>query len=165
MTIPDIEIPENLKPTDGRFGAGPSKVSPRAADAVAAAGPHLMGTSHRQAPVRNLVKAVQEGVSDLFKPPDDYQVVLGVGGATALWVTAACGLIWYKAQHLSFGELGCKVANVTNSAPFLEDSVTLQADPGARPAPRAESGVDVYAWPQNETSTGVAAPVHHIDGA
>ncbi|HIY86732.1 MAG TPA: phosphoserine transaminase [Candidatus Yaniella excrementavium] len=165
MTIPDIEIPENLKPTDGRFGAGPSKVSPRAADAVAAAGPHLMGTSHRQAPVRNLVKAVQEGVSDLFKAPDDYQVVLGVGGATAFWDTAAFGLVREKAQHLSFGEFGSKFAKVTNSAPFLDDSVILQADPGTRPAPRAESGVDVYAWPQNETSTGVAAPVHRIDGA
>ena len=165
MTIPDIEIPENLKPTDGRFGAGPSKVSPRAADAVAAAGPHLMGTSHRQAPVRNLVKAVQEGVSDLFNAPDDYQVVLGVGGATAFWDTAAFGLVREKAQHLSFGEFGSKFAKVTNSAPFLDDSVILQADPGTRPAPRAESGVDVYAWPQNETSTGVAAPVHRIDGA
>lgn len=165
MTIPDIEIPENLKPADGRFGAGPSKVSPRAADAVAAAGSSLMGTSHRQAPVRNLVKSVQEGVSELFNAPEDYQVVLGVGGATAFWDTAAFGLVREKAQHLSFGEFGSKFAKVTNSAPFLDDSVILQADPGTRPVPRAESGVDVYAWPQNETSTGVAAPVHRVDGA
>lgn len=165
MTIPDIEIPENLKPTDGRFGAGPSKVSPRAADAVAAAGSSLLGTSHRQAPVRNLVKSVQEGVSELFNAPEDYQVVLGIGGATAFWDTAAFGLVREKAQHLSFGEFGSKFAKVTNSAPFLDDSVILQADPGTRPVPRAESGVDVYAWPQNETSTGVAAPVHRVDGA
>src|SRR5690625_30968 len=165
MTIPDIEIPENLKPTDGRFGAGPSKVSPRAADAVAAAGSSLMGTSHRQAPVRSLVKSVQEGVSELFNAPEDYQVVLGIGGATAFWDTAAFGLVREKAQHLSFGEFGSKFAKVTNSAPFLDDSVILQADPGTRPVPRAESGVDVYAWPQNETSTGVAAPVHRVDGA
>lgn len=165
MTIPDIEIPENLKPADGRFGAGPSKVSPRAVDAVAAAGSHLMGTSHRQAPVRNLVKSVQEGVSELFNAPDDYQVVLGIGGATAFWDTAAFGLVREKAQHLSFGEFGSKFAKVTNSAPFLDDSVILQADPGTRPVPRAESGVDVYAWPQNETSTGVAAPVHRVEGA
>lgn len=165
MTIPDIEIPENLKPTDGRFGAGPSKVSPRAADAVAAAGSSLMGTSHRQAPVRNLVKSVQEGVSELLNAPEDYQVVLGIGGATAFWDTAAFGLVRKKAQHLSFGEFGSKFAKVTNSAPFLDDSVILQADPGTRPVPRAESGVDVYAWPQNETSTGVAAPVHRVDGA
>lgn len=165
MTIPDIEIPENLKPADGRFGAGPSKVSPRAADAVAAAGSSLLGTSHRQAPVRNLVKSVQEGVSKLFNAPEDYQVVLGVGGATAFWDTAAFGLVREKAQHLSFGEFGSKFAKVTNSAPFLDDSVILQADPGTRPVPRVESGVDVYAWPQNETSTGVAAPVHRVDGA
>ncbi|WP_022871534.1 phosphoserine transaminase [Yaniella halotolerans] len=165
MTIPDIEIPENLKPADGRFGAGPSKVSPRVVDAVAAAGSHLMGTSHRQAPVRNLVKSVQEGVSELFNAPDDYQVVLGIGGATAFWDTAAFGLVREKAQHLSFGEFGSKFAKVTNSAPFLDDSVILQADPGTRPVPRAESGVDVYAWPQNETSTGVAAPVHRVEGA
>lgn len=165
MTIPDIEIPENLKPTDGRFGAGPSKVCPRAADAVAAAGSSLMGTSHRQAPVRNLVKSVQEGVSELLNAPEDYQVVLGIGGATAFWDTAAFGLVRKKAQHLSFGEFGSKFAKVTNSAPFLDDSVILQADPGTRPVPRAESGVDVYAWPQNETSTGVAAPVHRVDGA
>lgn len=165
MTIPDIEIPENLKPADGRFGAGPSKVRPRAADAVAAAGSSLLGTSHRQAPVRNLVKSVQEGVSELFNAPEDYQVVLGVGGATAFWDTAAFGLVREKAQHLSFGEFGSKFAKVTNSAPFLDDSVILQADPGTRPVPRAESGVDVYAWPQNETSTGVAAPVHRVDGA
>lgn len=165
MTIPDIEIPENLKPADGRFGAGPSKVSPRAADAVAAAGSSLLGTSHRQAPVRNLVKSVQEGVSELFNAPEDYQVVLGVGGATAFWDTAAFGLVREKAQHLSFGEFGSKFAKVTNSAPFLDDSVILQADPGTRPVPRVESGVDVYAWPQNETSTGVAAPVHRVDGA
>lgn len=165
MTIPDIEIPENLKPADGRFGAGPSKVRPRAADAVAAAGSSLLGTSHRQAPVRNLVKSVQEGVSELFNAPEDYQVVLGVGGATAFWDTAAFGLVREKAQHLSFGEFGSKFAKVTNSAPFLDDSVILQADPGTRPVPRVESGVDVYAWPQNETSTGVAAPVHRVDGA
>lgn len=165
MTIPDIEIPENLKPADGRFGAGPSKVSQRAADAVAAVGSTLMGTSHRQAPVRNLVKSVQEGVSELFQAPDDYQVVLGVGGATAFWDTAAFGLVRNKAQHLSFGEFGSKFAKVTNSAPFLDDSVILQADPGTRPVPRAEYGIDVYAWPQNETSTGVAAPVHRVAGA
>src|SRR5699024_9584841 len=130
-----------------------------------AAGPHLMGTSHRQAPVRNLVKAVQEGVSDLFKAPDDYQVVLGVGGATAFWDTAAFGLVRDNAQLLSFGEFGSKFATVTNSAPFLDDLVILQADPCTRPAPRADSGVDVYAWPQIDTSTRAAAPVHRIDGA
>lgn len=165
MTTPVIEIPENLKPADGRFGAGPSKVSAKLSQAVAAAGSDLLGTSHRQPPVRNLVASVQEGITHLFSAPEDYQVVLGVGGATAFWDVATFGLVRNKAQHLSFGEFGSKFAKATNNAPFLEESVILQADPGTRPQPRAESGVDVYAWPHNETSTGVAAPVHRVDGA
>lgn len=165
MTTPAIEIPEHLKPADGRFGAGPSKVSTELSQAVAAAGSSLLGTSHRQAPVRNLVASVQNGVAQLFKAPEEYQVVLGVGGTTAFWDTASFGLIRNKAQHLSFGEFGAKFAKATNSAPFLDDSIILQADPGTRPVPRAESGIDVYAWPQNETSTGVAAPVHRVEGA
>lgn len=165
MTTPTIEIPENLKPADGRFGAGPSKVSAELSQAVAAAGTRLLGTSHRQAPVRNLVKSVQDGVAELFSAPADYQVVLGVGGATAFWDIASFGLIRNKAQHLSFGEFGSKFAKATNNAPFLDDSIILQADPGTRPVPRAEAGIDVYAWPQNETSTGVAAPVHRVEGA
>ena len=165
MTTPAIEIPEHLKPVDGRFGAGPSKVRTNLSQAVAAAGADLMGTSHRQAPVRNLVASVQDGVTQLFNAPENYQVVLGVGGATAFWDIASFGLIRRKAQHLSFGEFGSKFAKATNSAPFLDDSVILHADPGTRPTPRAEAGIDVYAWPHNETSTGVAAPVHRIEGA
>lgn len=165
MTTPAIHIPEQLKPADGRFGAGPSKVSTALSQAVAAAGADLLGTSHRQPPVRNLVASVQEGISQLFHAPNDYQVVLGVGGATAFWDIASFGLVRRKAQHLSFGEFGSKFAKATNSAPFLDDSIILHADPGTRPVPRAESGVDVYAWPHNETSTGVAAPVHRVDGA
>ncbi|GAA2044624.1 phosphoserine transaminase [Yaniella flava] len=165
MTVPAIEIPENLKPLDGRFGAGPSKVSTQLSRAVAAAGADLLGTSHRQPPVKNLVASVQEGITQLFSAPGDFRVVLGVGGATAFWDTAAFGLIRNKAQHLSFGEFGSKFAKATNSAPFLDDSIILQADPGTRPVPRAETGIDVYAWPHNETSTGVAAPVHRVDGA
>lgn len=165
MTPSTIEIPENLKPADGRFGAGPSKVSTQLSQAVATAGADLLGTSHRQPPVRNLVKSVQEGISQLFNAPEDYRVVLGVGGATAFWDIASFGLVRNKAQHLAFGEFGSKFAKATNSAPFLDDSVILQADPGTRPVPRAESGIDVYAWPQNETSTGVAAPVHRVEGA
>lgn len=165
MTTPAIHIPEQLKPADGRFGAGPSKVSTALSQAVAAAGADLLGTSHRQPPVRNLVASVQDGISQLFHAPNDYQVVLGVGGATAFWDIASFGLVRRKAQHLSFGEFGSKFAKATNSAPFLDDSIILHADPGTRPVPRAESGVDVYAWPHNETSTGVAAPVHRVDGA
>ncbi|GAA4480622.1 phosphoserine transaminase [Enteractinococcus fodinae] len=164
MTTPAIDIPEHLKPADGRFGAGPSKVRTNLSQAVAAAGADLLGTSHRQAPVRNLVASVQEGVTQLFNAPEDYRVVLGVGGATAFWDIASFGLIRRKAQHLSFGEFGSKFAKATNNAPFLDDSVILHADPGTRPAPRAEAGIDVYAWPHNETSTGVAAPVHRVEG-
>ena len=165
MTTPAIEIPEHLKPVDGRFGAGPSKVRTNLSQAVAAAGADLMGTSHRQAPVRNLVASVQDGVTQLFNAPEDYRVVLGVGGATAFWDIASFGLIRRKAQHLSFGEFGSKFAKATNNAPFLDDSVILHADPGTRPTPRAEAGIDLYAWPHNETSTGVAAPVHRVEGA
>src|SRR5690625_288989 len=165
MTIPAIDIPEHLKPQDGRFGAGPWKVRAHSSQAVAAAGTDLLGTSHRQAPVRNLVASVQEGITELFSAPEDYRVVLGVGGATAFWDVASFGLIRRKAQHLSFGEFGSKFATATNNAPFLDDSVILHADPGTRPVPRAEAGVDVYAWPQNETSTGVAAPVQRVEGA
>jgi len=165
MTTPAIEIPERLKPADGRFGAGPSKVSTQLSQAVGAAGSELLGTSHRQAPVRTLVASVQDGIATLFEAPEDYRVVLGVGGATAFWDIASFGLIRNKAQHLSFGEFGSKFAKATHNAPFLDDSVILQADPGTRPVPRAEAGIDVYAWPQNETSTGVAAPVHRVEGA
>ena len=165
MTTPAIEIPGRLKPADGRFGAGPSKVSTQLSQAVGAAGSELLGTSHRQAPVRTLVASVQDGIATLFEAPEDYRVVLGVGGATAFWDIASFGLIRNKAQHLSFGEFGSKFAKATHNAPFLDDSVILQADPGTRPVPRAEAGIDVYAWPQNETSTGVAAPVHRVEGA
>lgn len=165
MSTPAIEIPENLKPADGRFGAGPSKVSTQLSQAVAGAGAHLLGTSHRQAPVRNLVASVQDGISALFNAPEDYRVVLGLGGATAFWDIATFGLVRQKAQHLSFGEFGSKFAKATDNAPFLDASDIIESAPGTRPVPVAREGVDVYAWPHNETSTGVAAPVHRVDGA
>ncbi|MEE1622259.1 phosphoserine transaminase [Zafaria sp. J156] len=164
MSKPPV-IPEHLLPQDGRFGAGPSKVRAAQLDALAAAGPALLGTSHRQAPVKNLVKSVQEGLAEFFGAPQGYEVVLGVGGSTAFWDIASFGLVERKAQHLSFGEFGSKFAAATDKAPFLEASSILKAEPGTRPEPAAESGVDVYAWPQNETSTGVAAPVRRVDGA
>lgn len=162
---PGVTIPQDLLPKDGRFGAGPSKVRPEQIEALAAAGGALLGTSHRQPPVRDLVGSVREGISELFQAPDGYEVILGVGGSTAFWDAAAFGLVQKKAQHLSFGEFGSKFAAATNKAPFLESSSILESAPGTRPLPQAEPGVDVYAWPQNETSTGVAAPVHRVDGA
>jgi phosphoserine aminotransferase len=134
-------------------------------EALAAAGQTLLGTSHRQLPVRNLVGEIRDGLISLFEAPAGYEVVLGVGGATAFWDAATFGLIDSKAHHLSFGEFGSKFAAATRKAPFLEDSTVLTSVPGTRPAFASESGADVYAWPQNETSTGVVAPVHRVSGA
>ncbi|MDJ0354604.1 phosphoserine transaminase [Paenarthrobacter sp. PH39-S1] len=160
-----LTIPAPLLPLDGRFGAGPSKVRPEQVAALAGAGHNLLGTSHRQAPVKNLVGEVRAGLSRFFRAPDGYEVILGVGGSTAFWDIAAFGLVERKAQHLSFGEFGSKFAAATNKAPFLDASSIITSGPGTRPAAQAEAGVDVYAWPQNETSTGVAAPVQRVSGA
>ncbi|GAA1924567.1 phosphoserine transaminase [Arthrobacter gandavensis] len=160
-----VTIPAELLPKDGRFGAGPSKVRPEQIQALSDAGAKLLGTSHRQAPVRNLVGSIREGLSSLFSAPEGYEVVLGVGGSTAFWDIASFGLVENKAQHLSFGEFGSKFAAATNKAPFLAASSIIKAEPGTRPEAAAEEGVDVYAWPQNETSTGVAAPVRRVAGA
>ncbi len=165
MSDTSITIPANLLPKDGRFGAGPSKVRPEQIQALSAASATLLGTSHRQAPVKNLVGSVRTGLSDFFRAPEGYEVILGVGGSTAFWDIASFGLVENKAQHLSFGEFGSKFAAATNKAPFLAESSVITSEPGTRPEARAEAGVDVYAWPQNETSTGVAAPVRRVPGA
>jgi phosphoserine aminotransferase len=160
-----IKIPEPIKPVDGRFGAGPSKVRTEAVQALAATGTSLIGTSHRQAPVRNLVGRVREGVRQLFDLPEGYEVVLGNGGATAFWDIATFGLIRGKSQHLSFGEFSSKFAKAAKQAPFLADPTVIESATGTRPEPRAEAGVDVYAWAHNETSTAVMAPVRRVEGA
>ncbi len=159
-----ITIPRHLLPADGRFGAGPAKVRAEQVDALARAGAGLLGTSHRQAPVKELVGSVREGLARFLGLPEGYEVLLGLGGATAFWDAAAFGLVEHKAQHLMFGEFGAKFAQTTDRAPFLQASSIVAAAPGARPEPRPEEGVDVYAWPQNETSTGVAAPVRRPAG-
>ncbi len=152
-------IPADMLPADGRFGAGPSKVRPEQVAAVQAAATSLMGTSHRQAPVKNLVGEIREGLASFYAAPEGYEVVLGNGGATAFWDAATFGLVENKAQHLTFGEFGSKFASATKAAPFLADSTVISSAPGTRPEAKAEEGVDVYAWPHNETSTGVFAPV------
>jgi phosphoserine aminotransferase len=154
-----VTIPQHLLPADGRFGAGPSKIRPAQVEAVARAGAGLLGTSHRQAPVQELVGSVREGLAQFLGLPEGHEVLLGLGGATAFWDAAALGLVERKAQHQVFGEFGAKFAQATDGAPFLAASSIVEAAPGTRPEARAEEGVDVYAWPQNETSTGVAAPV------
>ncbi|MEU8561771.1 phosphoserine transaminase [Streptomyces cyaneofuscatus] len=161
----DIQIPADIKPADGRFGAGPSKVRTEALDALAATGTSLLGTSHRQAPVKNLVGEVRDGVRALFSLPEGYEVILGNGGSTAFWDIATHGLIEAKSQHLNFGEFSSKFAKAAKLAPWLSDPTVIASDPGTHPDPQAEAGVDVYAFTHNETSTGVAAPIKRVAGA
>ena len=161
----DIAIPAELKPADGRFGCGPSKVRPEQLAALAASGPAYLGTSHRQAPVRSLVQRVREGLAELFGLPDGYQVVLGNGGTTAFWDAAAFGLVSQRSLHLSFGEFSSKFAKVTAGAPWLADPAVIASEPGSHPQPRPEAGVDTYALTHNETSTGVAMPIRRVPGA
>ena len=154
-----LRIPADLLPADGRFGAGPSKIQTSHLDALAATGTTLMGTSHRQAPVKDTVGRVRDGLARFFPVPDGHQVVLGNGGATAFWDVACFGLIREKSQHLAFGEFSSKFATSAKLAPWLADPSVLTSDPGSRPDPVAEAGVDAYAWAHNETSTAVMAPV------
>ncbi|MEU6996721.1 phosphoserine transaminase [Nonomuraea sp. NPDC046570] len=158
----DIVIPADIKPADGRFGCGPSKVRPEQLSALAGAGAAVMGTSHRQKPVKNLVGRVRSGLADLFSLPEGYQVVLGNGGTTAFWDIAAFGLIRQKSQHLHFGEFSSKFGAVVTKAPWLDDPSVIKSEPGTHPAAVAEGGVDVYALTHNETSTGVAMPITRV---
>ncbi len=155
----DIVIPESLKPADGRFGSGPSKVRPEQLAALASSGQTYLGTSHRQQPVRSIVARVREGLSELFSLPEGYEVLLSNGGTTAFWDTAAFGLVRERSQHLVFGEFSSKFAKVTAKAPWLSDPTVIESEPGSHPAAVAEEGVDVYAYTHNETSTGVAMPI------
>ena len=166
MTDPaTLSIPAELLPQDGRFGCGPSKIRPEQVAHLSSLGRSVLGTSHRQAPVRNLVGQIREGLTDLFSLPEGYEVVLGNGGSTAFWDIAAFGLVRERAQHLAFGEFSAKFGSVTQKAPFLGDSTIITGAPGTLATPVAEAGVDVYAWPHNETSTGVMAPVKRVQGA
>jgi phosphoserine aminotransferase len=164
MTRTIVEIPETLKPADGRFGCGPSKVRPEALAKLASQN-ELMGTSHRQAPVRDLVARVRTGLGDLFSMPDGYEVALGNGGTTAFWDAAAAWLVRDRPLHLSYGEFSAKFAKATGGAPFLADPILIEAGPGDAPDPVADPDADVIAWAHNETSTGVMVPVERPEGA
>jgi phosphoserine aminotransferase len=157
-----LTIPAELKPVDGRFGCGPSKVRPEALTRLGE-GAAPMGTSHRQKPVKALVGEIRSGLSELFGAPDGYEVALGNGGATAFWDAAACGLIERRSLHLTYGEFSSKFAQVAREAPFLEEPVVVKAEPGDAPDPAqadpTEAGADVVGWAHNETSTGVMVPV------
>ena len=158
-----LTIPPELKPKDGRFGSGPSKVRPEQLQALAEAG-DLFGTSHRQAPVKNLVGRVRDGVEQLFSVPDGYEVILGNGGSTAFWDAAAFGLIDKRSLHLTFGEFSAKFASAVAANPFVGDPIVIKADPGTAPEPQSDPSVDVVAWAHNETSTGVVVPVQRPAG-
>ncbi len=161
----DIQVPENLLPTDGRFCSGPSKVRAAQADAVAAAGTTLLGTSHRQAPVKNLVGRVREGLANLFELPDGYEILLGNGGTTLFWDAATFALIERKSQHLSFGEFSSKFAAAAKAAPFLDDPDVIEAPVGTIAHAVGTPGIDLYGLTHNETSTGVVAPIVRPAGA
>src|SRR6202167_655466 len=165
-----LSIPDELKPGDGRFGCGPSKVRPDALARLASEGAAVMGTSHRQKPVKALVADIRSGLRELFSAPDGYEVALGNGGATAFWDAAAFGLVEDRALHLTYGEFSSKFATVTTGAPFLQDPIVVSADPGDAPDPAeletvaGEGKVDVLTWAHNETSTGVMVPVQRVGG-
>jgi phosphoserine aminotransferase len=158
------QIPTDLKPADGRFGCGPSKVRPDALAALAGRG-EVMGTSHRQAPVRDLVGSIRDGLAELLGLPDGYEIALGNGGTTAFWDAATAWLVRDRALHLSYGEFSQKFAKATKAAPFLADPIVIEADPGDAPEPVADPAADVLAWAHNETSTGVMVEVRRPVGA
>jgi phosphoserine aminotransferase len=159
-----VQIPADLKPADGRFGCGPSKVRPEALAKLATQN-ELMGTSHRQAPVRDLVARIRTGLADLFGAPDGYEVALGNGGTTAFWDAATAWLVRERALHLTYGEFSSKFAKSTAGAPFLADPIVIDAEAGDAPAPVADAKADVIAWAHNETSTGVMVPVERPEGS
>jgi phosphoserine aminotransferase len=164
QTTETARIPADLKPGDGRFGCGPSKVRPEALARLAEQA-DLMGTSHRQAPVRDLVRGIRGGLGELFGLPDGYEVALGNGGTTAFWEAAAAWLVRGRALHLTYGEFSQKFAKSTAAAPFLADPIVIEAEPGDAPDPVADPDADVLAWAHNETSTGVMVDVRRPEGA
>ena len=159
MTQTVVQIPEQLKPADGRFGSGPSRVRPEQLQHLATDGAHVMGTSHRQKPVKDLVARIRSGLRELFDLPEGYEVALGNGGTTAFWDAATCCLVRERALHLSYGEFSSKFAACTRSAPFLLEPIVIDAPAGDAPEPRTDDSTDVVGWAQNETSTGVMVPV------
>ena len=162
-----LQIPDDLRPADGRFGSGPSRVRPEQLEHLSQAGAAVIGTSHRQKPVKQLVARIRAGLRELFDPPDDYEVALGNGGTTAFWDAATCCLVQERALHLAYGEFSSKFAACTRGAPFLAEPIVDSAQPGDAPDPIGieAADADVVAWAQNETSTGVMVPVIRPPGA
>ncbi|ALG83807.1 phosphoserine transaminase [Gordonia phthalatica] len=170
MTDTAITLPAELLPSDGRFGCGPSKVRPEQLQSLVDTGASVFGTSHRQAPVKNVVGDIRSGLSQLFSLPEGYEVLISNGGTTAFWDAASFGLIRERALNLTYGEFSSKFATVSKKAPFLQDPKVISTDPGTAPDPAALTaadveGVDLIGWAQNETSTGVAVPVLRPEAA
>lgn len=163
--MPAIELPSSLIPADGRFGCGPSKIRDEQIAFLSSLQPSVLGTSHRQAPVKNLVGSLREGLAELFRAPEGYEILLANGGATSFWDAAVHSLISRRSQHLTFGEFGAKFGAAAAAAPFLEEPVIRKAEPGSRSELLPQTGVDVYAYPHNETSTGVMTDVRRAAGA
>jgi phosphoserine aminotransferase len=164
-TLTDLKIPDQLKPADGRFGSGPSRVRRAQLDYAAGPGAAIVGTSHRQKPVKQVVGRVRAGIAELFALPDGYEVILGNGGTTAFWDAATCCLVRERALHLAYGEFSSKFAACTRGAPFLSEPIVISAQAGDAPEPAADPSADVVAWAHNETSTGVMVPVVRPTGA
>jgi phosphoserine aminotransferase len=162
--VPDIRIPTDLLPSDGRFGCGPSKVRPEAVTALASEASTYLGTSHRQPRVKTVVGDLRAGLTELFTLPDGYEVVLGNGGSTLFWDAAAFGLVRRRSEHLVFGEFSSKFATVTRSAPFLDDPKVVESPTGTRPNVEIDADIDAYCLTQNETSTGVMMPLQRPAG-
>jgi phosphoserine aminotransferase len=160
-----VRIPDEIKPSDGRFGSGPSKVRPEAVQALLDRATTYLGTSHRQKTVKDQVARLRRGIAELYGLPDGYEVVLSNGGTTAFWDAATFGLIRDRAQCASFGEFGSKFATACKRAPFLGEPTVRTAEPGTAATLVAEAGVDAYATPHNETSTGVMVPIRRVEGA
>jgi phosphoserine aminotransferase len=164
QTATELKIPDQLKPADGRFGSGPSRVRPEQLQHLARDGALIMGTSHRQKPVKEVVARIRSGLRELFSLPDDYEIALGNGGTTAFWDAASACLVRERALHLSYGEFSSKFAACTRAAPFLADPIVVSAETGDAPEPTSDPDADLLAWAHNETSTGVMVPVQRPSG-
>ncbi len=159
-----VQIPAEIKPADGRFGCGPARIRPEALASLAGPGAAVLGTSHRQAPVKSLVHRIREGLATLYRAPEGYEVALGNGGSTLFWDAAVCSLIEQRSAHGTYGEFSSKFAKAAAGAPFLDRPILAEAPVGSAAVPEPVAGVDTYAWAQNETSTGAAAPVRRVAG-
>lgn len=160
-----VTIPESLLPEDGRFGSGPTKIRPEQIAALDDSATCLLGTSHRQSPIKQVVASIREGLAEFFTIPDGYEIALGNGGATAFWDLACASLITRKAAFGVYGSFSGKFAQSAKNTPFLEEPVVFEGEPGTCRLPDFTEGVDAYCWAHNETSTGVAAPVQRVEGS